>query len=29
MFKKFIFIGLLGLGGLVAKLLGRKKDEAA
>jgi uncharacterized membrane-anchored protein len=29
MFKKFIFIGLLGLGGLVAKLLGRKKDETA
>lgn len=28
-FKKFIFIGLIGLGGLVAKLLGRKKDEAA
>jgi uncharacterized membrane-anchored protein len=29
MFKKFIIIGLLGLGGLVAKMLGRKKDEAA
>jgi uncharacterized membrane-anchored protein len=29
MFKKFIIIGVLGLGGLIAKLLGRKKDEAA
>jgi uncharacterized membrane-anchored protein len=29
LFKKFIILGVLGLGGLVAKLLGRKKDEAA
>jgi len=29
MFKKFIIIGVLGLGALIAKLLGRKKDEAA
>jgi uncharacterized membrane-anchored protein len=28
-FKKFIIIGVLGLGALVAKLWGRKKDEAA
>jgi uncharacterized membrane-anchored protein len=28
-FKKFIIIGVLALGGLLAKLLGRKKDEAA
>lgn len=27
-FKKFIFIGLVALGGLVMKLLGRKKDAA-
>jgi uncharacterized membrane-anchored protein len=27
-FKKFIFIGLFALGGLVMKLLGRKKDAA-
>ncbi len=27
-FKKFIFIGLIGLGALVMKLLGRKKDAA-
>lgn len=27
-FKKFIFIGLVALGGLIAKLLGRKKDAA-
>lgn len=28
-FKKFVIIGVLALGGLIAKLLGRKKDEAA
>jgi uncharacterized membrane-anchored protein len=28
MFKKFIFIGLVALGGLLMKLLGRKKDAA-
>ncbi len=28
-FKKFIFIGLLAIGGLFAKLYGRKKDPAA
>jgi uncharacterized membrane-anchored protein len=28
-FKKFIFIGLVALGGLAAKLFGRKKDSAA
>jgi uncharacterized membrane-anchored protein len=28
-FKKFIFIGVIALGGLVAKLLGRKKEESA
>jgi uncharacterized membrane-anchored protein len=27
-FKKFIFIGLIALGGLVMKLLGRKKDAS-
>jgi uncharacterized membrane-anchored protein len=27
-FKKLIFIGLIGVGGLLAKLLGRKKDES-
>jgi uncharacterized membrane-anchored protein len=28
-FKKFIFIGLIALGGLLAKMFGKKKDEAA
>jgi uncharacterized membrane-anchored protein len=28
-FKKFIFIGLVAVGGLIAKLFGRKKDQAA
>ena len=28
-FKKFIIIGLIALGGLLAKMLGKKKDEAA
>lgn len=27
-FKKFIFIGVIALGGLIAKLLGRKKEES-
>ena len=28
-FKKFVIIGLIAIGGFVAKMLGRKKDEAA
>lgn len=28
-FKKFIIIGVIALGGLVAKMFGKKKDEAA
>ena len=28
-FKKFIIIGLIAIGGFVAKLFGKKKDEAA
>jgi len=28
-FKKLLIIGLIGIGGLVAKLFGRKKEEAA
>jgi uncharacterized membrane-anchored protein len=28
-FKKFVIIGLIAIGGLVAKMFGKKKDEAA